>query len=102
MEVQNVFDVWAACEKYKKALQKPNVGSQLAKVFNHFVCMDFKDYVHNKTCILHLIDSSMRYSSARVIFIKKDEEVVNNIYLMWTAYFNYPVKFLADNGGMKC
>ena len=86
-------------EKYKKASLRPVVGLPLANIFNHVVCMDLKEYVHNKTWILHIIDSSTRYSAARLIHTKKDEEIVKNIYLMWIAYFGSPVKFLADNGG---
>ena len=72
-EIENVCDVCELCKKYKKAPLKPIVGLPIAKVFDYIVCMDLKDYIPNKTLILHLIDSSTRYSAAHLIQTKKDE-----------------------------
>ena len=81
-EINNACDECGVYENYKKASLKPIVGLSLAKVFNCVVWMDLKEYVHNKKWILHLIDSSARYSAVNLIYTRKDEEVVKNIYLM--------------------
>ena len=46
----------------------------------------------------HLIDTSTKYSGARMIKIKRREEIVCNIFLMWISYFGPPKCFLSDNG----
>ena len=79
MELESVCEECEGSAKYKKASLRPFVGLPLANIFNHVVCL--KVYVHNKTWILHMIDSSTKYSAARPIHTKKDEEIVKNIYL---------------------
>lgn len=78
---------------------RPVVGLALGNRFNDTVCLDLKEYQHNQCWILHLIDTSTRYSAARLIKTKKSEEIIRNIFLMWISYFGAPKRFLSDNGG---
>ena len=55
--------------------------------------------MHNKSWILHLIDSMTRYSVACIIKMKKHEKIIEKIYSKWITYFGAPYKFLSDNGG---
>ena len=87
------------CQQTKKAPLKPIVGLSLANKFNQVVCMDLKEYKHNESWILHLIDSATRYSAACLVTTKHQDEIIQNIYLMWISYFGHPHKFLSDNGG---
>ena len=102
-EFLRIIEEWCdsceICQKYKKAPLRPVVGLPLADRFNQVVCMDLKEYVHNKYWILHLIDSATRYSVAALITTKHQDEILSNIYLMWISYFGHPKKFLSDNGG---
>ena len=75
------------------------MGISLADKFNQVVCMDLKEYKHNESWILHLIDSATRYSAACLVRTKHQDEIIRNIYLMWISYFGHPHKFLSDNGG---
>ena len=61
--------------------------------------MDLKEFEHNRTWILHIIDSATRYSAACIIKTKKKEVVVSRIFQVWISYFGAPKKFLTDNGG---
>ena len=97
--IEEWCDSCEICQKYKKAPLRPIVGMRLADKFNQVVCMDLKEYIHNKCWILHLIDSATRYSAATLITTKHQDEILRNIYLMWISYFGYPCKFMSDNGG---
>ena len=61
--------------------------------------MDLKEYIHNKTWILHLIDAATRYSAACLINSKNKDLVVSRIFQIWVGYFGAPKKFFSDNGG---
>jgi hypothetical protein len=72
---------------------------KLSERFNEVVCMDLKEFEHNKTWILHIIDSATRYSAACLINTKKKDVIVARIFQTWICYFGAPKKFLTDNGG---
>ena len=97
--IEIVCDECVTCRKFKKPSLRPVVGMPLGDRFNHTVCMDLKEYEHNKSWIFHLIDSTTRYSQARLIHTKNKEVIIRNIYLMWISVFGAPVRFLSDNGG---
>ena len=63
------------CVAYKAAPLKPVVSLPLANKFNQVVCLDLKEYVHNKVWILHMIDATTRYSQERLITSKRKEEI---------------------------
>ena len=87
------------CKKYKRPYRRPVVGLPLASEFNEVVCMDLKEYIHNKIWILHLIDSASRYSAACLVKTKKKDVIIKEIYRIWIAYFGPPQLFISDNGG---
>ena len=95
-EVCNTCDI---CREYKAAPLKPIVSLPLAEKFNDVVCLDLKEYVHNKVWILHMIDAATRYSQARLITSKKKEVIVSKIFEMWISSFGVPRTLMSDNGG---
>ena len=97
--IQHICDNCDLCQKYKPAPLKPVVGLPMSQKFNETVCMDLKEFIHNKLWILHIIDSSTRYSAARMISTKAKEVVVQNIFMMWICYFGRPKRIMSDNGG---
>ena len=78
---------------------RPIVGLPLADTFNDVVCMDLKEYIHNQSWILHMIDSATKYTAACLISSKHQDTIVRSIYMIWICYFGAPRKFLTDNGG---
>ena len=97
--IKEVCDNCEICLKFKKPPLRPVVGMTLGKKFNDTVCLDLKEYIHNESWILHLIDTATRYSAAQLIKTKKQDEIIKRIYLMWISYFGAPRRFLTDNGG---
>lgn len=97
--IEEVCENCQICLRFKKAPLRPVVGLPLGNRFNHTVCMDLKEFIHNEVWILHLIDAATRYSAATLIKTKKKEEIIKNIFMMWITYFGSPVRFLSDNGG---
>ena len=87
------------CQKYKPPPLKPTVSLPLATEFNQVVCLDLKEYIHNKVWILHMIDASTRYSAARLITTKRKEEIAKKLFEMWISYFGKPGTLMSDNGG---
>ena len=87
------------CRKFKRTPLRPIVSMPLGDHFNHTVTLDLKEYIHNESWILHLIDSFTRYSAARIITSKKPDIIIKNIFMMWVTYFGAPVRFMSDNGG---
>ena len=73
--IEEWCDSCEICQKYKKAPLRPIVGMRLADKFNQVVCMDLKEYIHNKCWILHLIDSATRYSDATLITTKQSKRI---------------------------
>lgn len=59
------------CMRYKYVPLCPVVALLMADKFNQIVCMDLKEYIHNKTWILHIIDSAPRYSATCLVFSKQ-------------------------------
>ena len=97
--IEDCCDDCDVCVVSKPPPLRPVVGMPLSDKFNQVVCVDLKEFVHNESWILHLIDSATRYSMACLVFSKQKDEIVENIYRMWIAYFGAPKKFLSDNGG---
>lgn len=97
--IHEVCDECQVCLKFRKPPIRPVVGMPLGRRFNDTVCLDLAEYEHHKSWVLHLIDSTTRYSQAKLITSKKKEVIIENIYLMWISYFGSPVRFLSDNGG---
>ena len=87
------------CLKRKLPPLRPVVGLPLANVFNEVVCMDLKEHIHNKTWILHIIDSATKYSAACLISSKHQDVIISSLFRVWFSYFGFPRKFLTDNGG---
>lgn len=65
---------------------------RLADKFKQVVCIDLRDHVHNEYWILHMSDSVTKYSAACLISCKHQDEIVQEIYFIWTAYFGTPKK----------
>ena len=97
--IDECVDKCKLCFSHKRVPPRPVVTLPLADRFNQVVCMDLKEYIHNKSWILHLIDAATRYSCACIVYSKNPDEIVSKIFLMWVAYFGCPMKFLSDNGG---
>ena len=62
--IEEYCDSCEICRKYKRPYHKPIVGMPIANEFNEVLCMDLKEYKHNKVWILHLIDAATRYFAA--------------------------------------
>ena len=97
--IKQVCQECSVCEKFKRQPLRPVVGLPVGSKFNETVCMDLKEYVHNQSWILHLIDCATRYSTAKIVTTKKQEVIIQAIYESWIVYFGPPVQFLSDNGG---
>ena len=69
----------------------------LGSKFNDTVCLDLKEHGHNQFWILHLIDTSTRYSAVWLIKTQKSEEIICNMFLMWISYFGASKWFSSDN-----
>ena len=81
--IREVSDNCSTCLKYKHASLRPVVALPISNKFNEVVCMDLKEYVHNKIWILHLIDSKTRYSAAALITNKHKETIIKAVYRIW-------------------
>ena len=86
------------CSKYRTPHLKPVVSLPLSQSFNQVVCLDLKE-VKPKCWILHMIDSMVKYSAARIIKSKHKDVVIKKIFEMWISYFGTPGKLMSDNGG---
>ena len=88
------------CKKYKKTPPTPIVGFPIAKVFNESVAMDLKEWKHGsqKTWFLHLVDHATRFSAAAVIYSKRKEVIIDNVFKKWINIFGKPKTILVDNG----
>ena len=74
--VEEYCDSCELCQQYKKPPLRPIVSLPLAQKFNQCVCMDLKEFKHNKVWILHLIDAATIYYAACLINTKKKEDIV--------------------------
>ena len=97
--IKKVCNDCEICQRYKPQPLKPAVSLPIANKFNQVVCLDLKEFHHNKIWILHMIDATTRYSAARLIKTKRKEEIIRNIFDMWIAYFGKPGRLMSDNGG---
>lgn len=70
-QIKDVCDSCSVCQRFRRPPPRPIVGLSLGNRFNDTVCLDLKEYQHNQCWILHLIDTSTRYSAARLIKTKK-------------------------------
>ncbi len=94
--VKEVEDKCETCIKFKKPKSRPVVGLSLARDFNDVVSMDLKFY--NTIPWLHMIDHSTRFSSACVVYNKKQETIIENVFKHWISIFGSPKTILSDNG----
>ena len=97
--IEKCCDSCEVCMKLRRAPLRPVVGLPLSDTFNDVVCMDLKEHIHNKSWILHMIDSATKYSAACLISSKHQDVIVHCIYVNWICHFGSPRKFLTDNGG---
>ena len=97
--IEKCCDSCEICMKLRRPPLRPVVGLPMANRFNDVVCMDLKEHIHNKSWILHIIDSATKYSAACLISSKQQDVIVRCIYLNWICHFGSPRKFLTDNGG---
>ena len=97
--IEECTDNCQICLEFKRPKLRPIVAFPLGNKFNDVVCLDLKEIVHNKSYILHLIDSTTRYSAAKVIYSKNQNEIIQAVFSIWIAYFGSPRMFLTDNGG---
>ena len=97
--IEQCCDSCEICTKFKKPMLKPIVCMPLSDKFNGVVCMDLKEYVHNKSWIFHMIDSATKFSAAQLVSNKKTETIIQSMFNSWITYFGTPHMFLTDNGG---
>ena len=100
--VKTACETCEFCMKYRKPKLRPIVALPKGESFNEKVCMDLKEVVKSKLWILHLVDSTTRYTAACLIDTKKKEVVVTRIVQIWLAYFGAPMKIHSDCGGEFC
>ena len=80
--IKEVCNECEICKEYQAAPPRPAVSLPLATKFNEVVCLDLKEYVHNKVWILHMIDAATRYSQAKLIKTKRNAEYEINAPLL--------------------
>ena len=98
--ISKVSEECTTCLEYKHQPLRPVVTLPISSKFNEVVCMDLKEFIHNKCWILHMIDSKTRYSAATLVSNKKSATIIKAVYRIWISYFGSPSgKFLSDNGG---
>ena len=100
--VKDVCENCEFCLKYRKPKSRPIVSLPKGQRFNDMLCLDLKEIINNKLWILHLIDSTTRYTAACLVEKKKKELVVTKIFQIWIAYFGSPIKMHNDCGGEFC
>ena len=94
--VKEVEEKCETCLKFKKPKSRPVVGLALSRDFNDTVSMDLKFY---KTIPwLHIIDHATRLSAACVVYNKKQETIIEEVFKHWIAIFGTPKTILSDNG----
>ena len=93
--IWDICNSCSVCLRFKRPPPQPVVGLTLENRFNDTVCLDLKE----QYWILHLSDTSMRYSAVRLIKTNKSEEIIHKIFLMWISYFGPSKCFFSDNEG---
>ena len=91
--IKEISETCKFCLEHKRPYRRPVVELPISNTFNEVVCMDLKEYKHNKIWIFHLIDSKTRYSAASLIKSKHKDTVVKEIYKLWVTYFGCPKKW---------
>ena len=94
-----MFVILVQFRRFRRFPLQPVVELTFENRFNDLVSLDLREHGHNQYWILYLIDTSARYSAARLIKTKKSEEIIHNIFLMWILYFGAPKQFLSNNRG---
>ena len=81
--------------RYKKNRPRAIGDLSMAESFNETVGMDLKQWSSNPPVwFLHLVDHTTRYSSSCVVYIKKKEEIVRQLFLLvFGRNPNYPNNF---------
>ena len=97
--IRKVCQECQTCEKFRRPPLRPAVGLPLGSRFNDCVCMDLKELVHGQSWIILLIDSATRYCAARIIHSKRQDVIIQAVFMCWVSYFGPPNQFLSDNGG---
>ena len=99
-EIDSISESCETCVRFKQPELRPIVCMPTAKQFNDTVSMDLKIHNANEGIYFqHLIDHHTRFSSAKVVYSKDKEEIIESIFTHWIALFGRPVKFMSDNGG---
>ena len=78
-------------------MSRPVVGFSLGKEFNDVVALDLKFI--NAWIILHMIDTTARYSQAGIVKRKTKEDIAEQILKHWIAIFGPPKNIFSDGGG---
>ena len=94
-EIKDVTENCTSCKRCKRAPTRPVVALPLSSQFNEMVAMDIKFY--QGTPILHLIDTSTRYSVAVALKDHQSKEVVDHIFKHWISIFGRPSKIISNN-----
>ena len=88
------------CARYKRPEPHPVVCMPTSTEFNDTVAMDLKTFDAAKGIYFqHMIDHRTRFSTAKVIYSKGKEELIESVFTHWIAIFGRPRRFLSDNGG---
>ena len=99
-EIDDIVENCEVCIKYKKPKPRPIVGLPMGRCFNETIAMDLKEWsYHRKIWLLHIVDHATRYSSSCVIYNKRRETIIENVFKIWIGIFGAPGKILVDNGG---
>merc|ERR1712176_1432931 len=99
-EINCVSKNCETCVRYKKPESRPIVCMPTATEFNDTVAMDLKVFDVSKGIYFqHIIDHHTRFSTAKVIYSKGKEELIESVFTHWISLFGRPRRFLSDNGG---
>ena len=97
--IEEFCDKCQIYRRHKRHFQSPVVSIPIASQLNKVICLDLKEYKHNKIWILHLTDAATRYLVACLVRRKNKSKIIKQIYRIWIVYFGSPNLFLCDNGG---
>ena len=99
-EIDLVSKNCETCARYRKPESRPIVCMPTATEFNDTVAMDLKVFDAQKGIYFqHIIDHHTRFSTAKVIYSKGKEELIESVFTHWISLFGRPRRFLSDNGG---
>ena len=87
------------CLRHKtKEVPHRKVGIPMGSKFNDVVAIDLK-LLGCGLWIIHIIDTTTRFSGASTIKSKDAEEIVSKMFDKWISVFGQPRKYITDNGG---